>query len=186
MCGAHPLIPAHRRRLCLPICLREVEGAADIVIRGQKALTFFVVTDNKQTEERSVIVLRQSELPVRSDEQTPVSLRGCWQTQPNDHNAGVWTKRLEGMIRLEKLAIGTDWFRSYFPISDLANPLKSLINAVIMRNASTLITIDMECNSLPFDHKSKHPVLVYDKLQDLICEYLTPAAAAACPRLVRH
>ena len=68
---------------------------------------------------------------------------------------------------------------------DLANPLKSLINAVIMRNASTLIMIDMECNSLPFDHKSKHPVLVYGKLQDLDCEYLTPAAAAACPRLVR-
>ena len=45
--------------------------------------------------------------------------------------------------------------------------------------------VHMKCISLPFDHKSQHPVLVYGKLQDLSCGKLTPAAAAACPRLVR-
>ena len=64
------------------------------------------------------------------------------------------------MIRLKEVAVV---FRE-FPCGsdpDLPNPLKSLINAVIMRNASTLITVNMQGNSLPFVHKSEHPVLVY-------------------------
>ena len=156
---------------------------ADSLIRRQKALKFFVVANNKRTGIRNGIVLRQSEDPVRPHDQTSVSLRGRWRTQPSRRNFGTWLKRLQGMVRLEKLAV----FFKGFPCGsdpDLANPLKSLINAVIMRNASTLIRVCMECNSLPVYHKPGHPVLVYGKLQGLSCEYLTPAAAAACPRLV--
>ena len=170
--------------VCRSVC-RKWKGAADSVIRGQQALTFIIVDNNKRTGKRNGIVLRQSEHPLRHDDQTPLSLRGCWRTRPNGRNIGVWIKRLQGMVRLEKLVVVFE-FRSRYKLAD---PLKSLIDAVIMRNASTLTTID--CNLLLFDPKQKathdhdHPVLVFGKLQNLICERLTPAAAAACPRLVR-
>ena len=145
-------------------------------------LTFFLVVNKKRTGKRNGIVLRQSEYAVQPDFENPVSVMG-WRTQPNRRQNGVWIKRLEGFVRLEKLAVVTEWFPSGFPTPGLANPLMSLINAIIMRNASTLTTIDMGC--LQFDHKPEHAVLVYGKLQNLICEKLTPAVAAACPRLVR-
>ena len=169
--------------VCRSVC-EKWKGAADLVIRSQKALTFFVVRGNRRTGKRDGIVLWQNRSPVQPDGRTPVSLMGCWRTQPNECNASVWDKRLEGFVRLEKLTV-PGWPRVDFPDPDLADPLKSLVNAVIMRNASTLTTIDMNSSSLPFDHKSKHPVLVYGKLQNFFGKKLTPAAAAACPRLVR-
>ena len=108
------------------------KGAADSVIRGQKTLTFFVVRNNKRTGKRNSIVLRQSEYliqPVRPDDETPVSLMGCWRTQPNRRNANEWIKRLEGIGRLEKLVVVFDWFPCG-PDPGLADPLKSLVNAV--------------------------------------------------------
>ena len=71
-----------------------------------------------------------------------------------------------GLFDSKELVVVSDWVSSDVQIVD---KLKSLIDAVIIRNASTLTTIDMKCNSLPFDHKPKLPVLVYGKLQNLIC-----------------
>ena len=167
--------------VCRSVC-QKWKGAADSVIRGQKELKFYVVENNMQTGIRDGIVLRQSEHPVRPDDETPVSLMCCWRTQPNERNADVWTKRLEGMVRLEKLVVFPEWIFSDFQILD---DRKWLVDAVIMRNALTLTTINMRCSSLPLDHKLEHPVLVYGKLRKLVCRKLTPAAAVACPRLVR-
>ena len=123
--------------VCRSVC-GKWKGAADSVIRRQKELKFIVVDNNKRTGTRNGIVLRQSEHPVRPDDETPVSLMGCWRTQPHERNASVWTKRLELMVRLEMLTVVCVSFISG-RVQDLTNPLKSLINAVIMRNASTLI-----------------------------------------------
>ena len=168
--------------VCRSVCEKWKE-AADCVIRRQKALTFFVVQTHRRTGKRDWIVLRQNVFLGPPDAQSDLTPLGCWQSQPNRRNAGIWIKRLQGFVRLEKLAVVTDWIPSGCQTPGLADPLKSLINAVIVRNASTLIAIDMKYNSLLFDHKPEQ-VLVYGKLQDLDCEYLTSAAAAACPRLV--
>ena len=139
--------------VCRSVCGKWKE-AADSVIRDHKTLIILVAQNNKRTTMREAIVLRQSESPVRSDDETPVSLMGCWRTQPNRRNAGEWKKRLEGMVRLEK-GWPSVWLAGFHPaliLGSLANPLKSLINAVIMRNASTLTKVYMMCNSLPFDH----------------------------------
>ena len=115
-------------------------------------------------------------------------MRGFWRTQPDHNNRDVWLKRLEGFVQLEKVVVVCDGFPSG-QIQDLATQLKSLVNAVIVRNASTLTTID--CVLLPFDpkpeptHDHNHPILVYVKPQDLSCNALSPAAATACPQLVR-
>ena len=172
--------------VCRSVC-GKWKGAADSVVRGLKALKFYVVDTNKRTGKRDGIVLRQSKNALRSDDQTPLSLRGCWRTRPNGRNIGFWIKRLERMVRLKKLSVVFALVELPLRFFKFSHPLKSLLNAVIMRNASTLTTID--CHLLPFDpeHKSthEHAVLVYGKLQNLICDMLTPAAAAACPRLVR-
>ena len=166
--------------VCRSVC-GKWKGVADSVIRRQKALKFFVLLNNRRTEKRDGIVLRPIVLPVQPDDETPLSLIDCWRTQPSGRNAGVWIKRLEGMVRLEKLAVVSQ--RVSFD-SQVVAYLKSLVDAVIVRNESTLITIDMKCNSLPFEHKPELPVLVHGKLQNLSCGKLTFAAAAACPRLV--